>query len=165
VAPLTGPRRNPVEIWTVAEQCIGRLQGVVGFGDSWAALPGPSPTTVNLPLMDATRAGHEHDGEVGSRIVRLFDQRHQPLIVHGAALDVGCLGQAVRRDQGAANLGQIAADLHDDGRIVLPKAADQFVLVQCAGTTVSTSSPCAIGRPAADQQPDMAVTPGMTSVG
>ena len=28
-----------------------------------------------------------------------------------------------------------------------------------------TSSPCAIGAPAADQPPDMPVTPGTTSVG
>ena len=33
------------------------------------------------------------------------------------------------------------------------------------GSTVSTSSPCAIGVPTADQQPDMPVTPATTSVG
>ena len=33
------------------------------------------------------------------------------------------------------------------------------------GSTDSTSSPWTIGMPVADQQPDMAVTPGMTSVG
>jgi hypothetical protein len=33
------------------------------------------------------------------------------------------------------------------------------------GSTDSTSSPCTIGSPLADQQPDMAVTPGITSVG
>ena len=111
-------------------------------------------------------AGNEDHREIGRMIVGLFAELQDFLRRLRAMFDIDRLALAPGLLDRAANLGEIGAELDDDRpRRRLRRARARSAPARVPGSTLSTSSPQAIGSCAALQQPDMPATPGITSTG
>ena len=168
-AHLVRPQFQPVEIGPVAEE-IARL------GDraprlrrdlirpagpeaddgqprrSWPSAPSPAPAPARnrAPRRPACRPA------ASRRVVRPWCRaRHRR---RASSLPAAASARRILR--------QVAADLHDHGGVGVGQPARQLELrSSCPAARSARRRPARSAAPACDQQPDMAVTPGMTSVG
>jgi len=126
----------------------------------------PIPTTVSFSAHAAQRtAGNQNDGEIGVPLVEFVCEAHHALVFQADAFDVGRVRQSLGSGKGTPHFCKVATDLHHD-RWIVSAGTTQTARArpECPAPRSDVISR-AIGSPAADQQPDIAATPGMTAVG
>ncbi len=167
VAALAGSPGHAVEIGPVAVEGVGlvegepRLLGKVsahrrGRGRPRAAVRSRRP----LPRR------HQHDGEIGRGVVTSCRRAARSARPPSCRARHRPRRRAARVGNRTADLGEVPADL-DHGDRVGPgePGAERVRVERCRARRRARRRPCASGSPAADQQPERLVTPGITSVG
>ncbi len=158
------------DIGVVADQVLGGVEGGAGGLRQQARVAGTEAddgdaSTESAALTAGGLRRHQHHREIGGDIVGLLRQRHHPLARHGAPLDIDRTVEEAGLGEHGAHLRQMAAELHDDGGVRPAQALRQGgTRERCGqdGQHVVTPGDRRAGRV---QQPDMPVTPGITSTG
>ena len=163
-----GARRHAVEIGAVAVERLGAsASAAAASGVSQRASPGPRPTTASRPLTAGppSRAPARRRNRAPSSsglAASGIDHARRPWCRARHRSRAASRPAAVER---APHLGRLRPTFMTTAASASARRRASSASGSVPGSTVSTSSPCAIGMPAADQQPDMPVTPAMTSVG
>ena len=132
VAGLSGARRHAIEIGTVAIERVGGVERRGRLRRQRLRIAGPEAD-------DGERAAQDRFSQPGTRITekygatssRLSFERHGDRVRRGAALDIDGARQPPGAGEHAANLFEMAAELHHHGGIGIQQAPLKLGLRQC----------------------------------